>query len=613
MPVLQPGAVLRGQLSNYTICELLGQGGMGAVHKAQDSKGKFWAVKELAPPSELQTELRLEILQGFRREAELLQKVHHKHIPQFVERIDADGSSYIVMEFIHGKNLADYVENGLGGARQESYALRWMGEITSAVDACHAMNMLHGDIKPSNIIITDTGNEAYLVDFGVSLPIETSEVTLGPRRDPLRHATSQYFSAPEKYGDRVPITERSDIFSIGATFYYFLAGEPPPHPVDRWQTKQEQLSVRKANSDVGFAFDDVIDACTRLLPEERFQTTQELTDAIRSIADGAAGIRRLSDSPPLSRESKVNVPRFSRVVRLEDYVVRLPDGNGLLDPPTHLALADENHLLLAWSSGHIACLQIRQAHKQGKLTESGRSKDVFFTKAVCPVPLTEILGLAPYRSGGKIGCVVYGQRGRKRLMVDLREVCDHPNLGLKEIELPESTCVVGRFNASAFGIFRDRDETYFGEIEGAKKSAAKTAISSQCERIPHCTMPRGAVVASSYVYVAGFKTNRIGQVWLRQRKPTVRWEQLGGSFGTPVAITGPSPWVSILHRGPFNFDQWVTLIEASSGREEDSYFLEGLPLVESIAVDTEKRLWLASDEALHCLPWTVWSRMARKR
>jgi len=206
----------------YRVMHELGQGGMGAVYLAQDTQlgNRLVAVKEMSQ-NNLSEQDRLVAVETFKREAYLLAGLQHPNLPSIHEHFEQAGHWYLVMSFIQGESLAEYL------ARVPNGRLPLPEVLHIARELCDVLNYLHSqqppiifrDLKPSNIMRTPDGH-IYLIDFGIARLFKP-----GQSKDTAFYGSMGY-SPPEQYG-RAQTTERSDIYSLGVTLYELLSGYDP--------------------------------------------------------------------------------------------------------------------------------------------------------------------------------------------------------------------------------------------------------------------------------------------------------------------------------------------------------------------------------------------------
>jgi eukaryotic-like serine/threonine-protein kinase len=204
------------KIQHYKVISLLGQGGMGAVYKAFDIKLERYAALKIL---NLNTSHNSTFVERFKREARNQAKLMHPNIVSvygFVEEKDILG---IAMEYIEGDTLENLIQSS--GRIEFSYALELMIQILNGIEFAHQQGFIHRDLKPSNIILDLSGNPK-IMDFGISKSIdELKSIT----QHNARPGTLLYMS-PEQLGGNL-ITVKSDIYSLGITFYEMLVGVHP--------------------------------------------------------------------------------------------------------------------------------------------------------------------------------------------------------------------------------------------------------------------------------------------------------------------------------------------------------------------------------------------------
>ncbi len=225
MPTFQPFKALDTNTvlnSRYIILEKVGEGGFGLVYKARDQqrRGRLVAVKQINLSALTPKEM-MEATDSYNREIKLLPRLHHRNLPGFHDHFTDSAHWYVVMDFIDGITLEEYVQK----LRRKRLPLRQVQEIGLVLsDVLHYLHtqkppIIFRDIKPSNIMFTRSGRY-YLIDFGIA-----RQYTPGKNRDtgPLG---SPGYAAPEQYG-KTQTNERTDIYGLAATLQMLITGKDP--------------------------------------------------------------------------------------------------------------------------------------------------------------------------------------------------------------------------------------------------------------------------------------------------------------------------------------------------------------------------------------------------
>jgi serine/threonine protein kinase len=262
--MLTQGTILQ---SRYQIIQRIGGGGMGDVYLAYDLRlGNQVVVKENRGGDP----------QLFYTEATLLATLHHPNLPRVIDHFveAATGAQYLVMDYIAGQNLEQIVQ--ARGPLREQDALAWLNQILDAVKYLHANRIIHRDIKPQNIIITPDGR-AMLVDFGIAKVIRPGQPTYS-----AAHGIGSPGYAPlEQYTGGTD--ERSDVYALGATFYFALTGiEPPPAPDRANGVPLEPIRAR--NASVSPNTEQVIANAAAVVKSQRYQSVEALQRALYASA-----------------------------------------------------------------------------------------------------------------------------------------------------------------------------------------------------------------------------------------------------------------------------------------------------------------------------------------
>ena len=258
-PPSPAGSPLGGR---YLLLRLLGRGGMGEVYEAEDLRlHRQVAVKVLR--ADLADDPR--VLARFRREARTAGSLNHPNIVA-VHDVGADGA-YLVMELVHGRTLAEVIhtEAPLVPGR----AARIAGRVAEALEYAHGRGVVHRDVSPGNVMLTDTG-EVKVLDFGIA------QVDLGSTGPASARGTVAYLAPEVETG--AGAGPRSDVYALGAVLVELLTGAPP---------------VRGEIVSVPGPLDEVVRRCLAVDPADRFARAGNLAEALAQAFGDAAQTRPL--------------------------------------------------------------------------------------------------------------------------------------------------------------------------------------------------------------------------------------------------------------------------------------------------------------------------------
>ncbi len=281
-PPTNAGSLWEGeQLGQFYLQEFVGGGGMGVVFRALDTTlDREVAVKVLSRDQSADDET----LRRFRNEAQSAARLNHDNIARVFYVGEDRGVHYIVFEFIEGENIRDLVEQQ--GPLPLNQALSYTYQIALALDHASQRSVIHRDIKPSNVLVTPDG-KAKLVDMGLarlnliaqaSNDLTASGVTLG---------TFDYIS-PEQARDPRSADVRSDLYSLGCSFYYMLTGRPPfPEGTVLQKLLQHQADVppdpRGVRPELPSQVTRIVARLLAKNPVERYQQPAELLEELSAL------------------------------------------------------------------------------------------------------------------------------------------------------------------------------------------------------------------------------------------------------------------------------------------------------------------------------------------
>ena len=212
---LRPG----DQLAGYQIEAILGRGGMGVVYRALDSRlGRPIALKLIAAERAQDERFR----ERFLRESQLAASLDHSNVVPVYDAGEADGRLYLAMRYVEGTDLRTLLAREAPLSPERALAI--VGQVAAALDAAHARGLVHRDVKPANILVTEeSGREhCYLSDFGLT----RGQDAVSSQGEPAHLSGTVAYTAPEQItGDAV--TARADLYSLACVLYECLSGQPP--------------------------------------------------------------------------------------------------------------------------------------------------------------------------------------------------------------------------------------------------------------------------------------------------------------------------------------------------------------------------------------------------
>jgi serine/threonine-protein kinase len=313
-------------LGSYILLARIGEGGMGEVFKARHRRlGRIVALKVIR-------QKRLDnpaAVQRFEREMKAVCQVAHPNVVHAVDADDADGKLFIAMELVDGIDLGKLVASS--GPLSVAEACEYVRQAAVGLEACHARGLIHRDIKPSNLLLTyepepagaGTGRRAVIkiFDLGLARIDAAGSEQAVPRLTMMGKivGTPDYL-APEQARDSHHVDGRADLYSLGCTLFFLLAGKPPffggtkleklvSHQMDQAPRLE---SVRR---DVPRGLSAVVQKLLAKRPEDRYQSATEVAAALelftRNAGEGMSPNEEASrKSTPLSRPDGSEEPSF---------------------------------------------------------------------------------------------------------------------------------------------------------------------------------------------------------------------------------------------------------------------------------------------------------------
>ena len=286
------------QVGQYKILDKLGEGGMGAVYKAEHVKLRRLSALKILP--EHMVERSPAAVKRFMREARSAAALSHPNIVTVYNVDEADGHHFIDMELVNGESVQDRLRRD--GRFDLAEATRIVIGTARALGAAHEKHIVHRDVKPANILLGGNGT-VKVADFGLAKNVEDDSMLTGQGQIGMGTA---HFMSPEQC-DGEDVDGRTDIYSLGATYYYLLTGNPPFDSTSRLSImvkhKTEPVpDPRSIVPDLPEAVSAIVQKAMAKVPADRYQSCAELIDELDRVATHATEgvptrLRRFPRSP----------------------------------------------------------------------------------------------------------------------------------------------------------------------------------------------------------------------------------------------------------------------------------------------------------------------------
>ncbi|MDW8244585.1 MAG: protein kinase [Thermogemmata sp.] len=290
------------QVGKYRILERIGSGGMGQVFLCRHVHLPTLVALKVLPPSKASSP---SALGRFYREARAAAALDHPHLVR-THDIGQEGElHYIVMEYVHGPNLLDVVKKF--GPLSVERVVTYLYHVADALDYAHHKGLVHRDIKPGNILVDRWGN-ARLLDLGLARFCHDEEDNLTVMYDDKMVLGTADYVAPEQIANSHAADIRADIYSLGATAYYLLAGHPvfPTGSVSQkliWHSTKDPTPLQQVRPEVPEALAAIVMRMLAKDPRQRYQTPAEVQAALLPL---------LPLEPPLPAAEEM--PRYCPLV-----------------------------------------------------------------------------------------------------------------------------------------------------------------------------------------------------------------------------------------------------------------------------------------------------------
>jgi serine/threonine-protein kinase len=288
------------QIPGYKIMGKIGAGAMAVVYKAKQlSLNRIVAIKVL--PKRFSENP--EYVQRFYKEGEAAGKLNHPNIVQAIDVGEAGGYHYFVMEYVEGRTVAEDIAAGKVFSEQE--ALDIIIQVAHALEHAHAQGLIHRDVKPKNIMISNDGM-VKLADMGLAR--EMTDLKLAQTEAGKAYGTP-YYIAPEQIRGQIDIDGRADIYGLGSTFYHMLTGRVPfmaddSAEVMRKHLREQLVPPDHINTSLSAGVSEVIEIMMAKRREDRYSNVKELLVDLEALSNG---------QPPLQAHKRFDVSMLKQL------------------------------------------------------------------------------------------------------------------------------------------------------------------------------------------------------------------------------------------------------------------------------------------------------------
>ncbi len=260
----------------YQILDVLGEGGMGEVYHAFDTRfNEEVAIKVLKPEIAVQSQT----IERFSNELKFARKITHKHVCRMHDLNENEGTHFITMEYVRGETLKSVIRRT--GKLSLGQTVAAAMQIVSGLSEAHWLGIIHRDLKPQNIMLDEEGN-AKVMDFGIARSVEAEGMTA----EGMVIGTPEYMSPEQVEG--IKVDQRSDVYSLGVILYEMVTGQVPftggsAFSIALKQKNEFAADPRTLNPDLPESFVFLIQKCMEKKPENRYQSVEELLTELIEI------------------------------------------------------------------------------------------------------------------------------------------------------------------------------------------------------------------------------------------------------------------------------------------------------------------------------------------
>jgi eukaryotic-like serine/threonine-protein kinase len=282
------------RVDRYLLLDMIGQGGMGRVYLARDSRLNRLVALKLLSPERLSNP---RAIARFQREARVGAQLQHENLVRIYDFGESNGRYFLVMEYIDGKTIGALISEQ--GAMPSATAARLLRQVALGLEHAHRKGLIHRDVNPYNILVTHDGT-AKLADLGLAIDMAAEDRVT---RDGATVGTFDYL-APEQARHSRAADIRSDIYSLGCTIYHMCTGRVPfpgPSLPEKLFGHQsiEPTPLCRVVTGLPEGLSEVVQRMMKKSPEDRYATPIEVAQALEPYADGHAGVAAGEGEPLL--------------------------------------------------------------------------------------------------------------------------------------------------------------------------------------------------------------------------------------------------------------------------------------------------------------------------
>ncbi|MEV3988716.1 serine/threonine-protein kinase [Streptomyces sp. NPDC049837] len=298
LPAGRPSGLVGKRIADYRVESEIGRGGMAVVYRARDLRlDRMVALKLLAPELARNDTFR----KRFAHESRVAAAIDHPHIVPVFDAGETEGVLYIAMRYVAGQDLRALLDRE--GPLPPDKAGRIAAQVASALDAAHAHDLVHRDVKPGNILVapgTDSEHpeHVYLTDFGLT----KKSLSLTGFTSVGQFVGTLDYVAPEQISGR-PVDGRCDVYSLGCVVFETLAGAPPFRRDDDmallWAHQYDPPPpLTGERPELPSGVDAIMAKALAKTPEERYETCLQFVAELRAALVGDGGPQRPPPAPP---------------------------------------------------------------------------------------------------------------------------------------------------------------------------------------------------------------------------------------------------------------------------------------------------------------------------